>query len=71
MTEIEKKEYQRRLWLIYKEACKCVKNTHGNQFLSASVFARKAIEEVCLDDDHYEIGSYYTKKGAPVVVWFE
>lgn len=56
---------------IFKVACRCLKNkVRKNQFLSAQVYA-----DAVLDDPNYfetdsdwEIGSYYTKHGNPVLV---
>lgn len=56
---------------IYKECCKSLKlKTFNNQFTAAATFA-----DAVLDDPNYfpknqsyEIGSFYTKNGCPILV---
>ena len=56
---------------IYKECCKVLKlRNHTNQFTAAAMFADAAINDpdYFSENQTYEIGSYYTKRGCPVLV---
>lgn len=69
---LEKEISKRQRALIYKTCCKVLKNMFCNQFYSAKLFTKVVMDkEVCASDDHYEIGSYYTKNKIPVVVYFD
>lgn len=51
---------------IYKTACRVINNRWGwNQFAAAANFADKALDDdsYFTDNNHYEIGSFYTKDG--------
>lgn len=65
--EIEKRQRA----LIYKACVKVVKNYGQNQFFMAKMHTDSAMKEVWASDDHYEIGSHYTKNKIPVVVYFD
>ena len=59
---------------IYKEACRVLKNRNfPNQFAAAAYYADAVISgsDYFDTDDHHEIGSFYTKSGNPVVVYFD
>ena len=55
---------------IYQACCWCLKNRGKNQFAAAKQFADATMDEDGFfpDDNSYEIGSFYTKHHAPVVV---
>lgn len=65
--EIEKRQRA----LIYKACVKVVKNYGQNQFFMAKLHTNSAMKKVWASDDHYEIGSHYTKNKIPVVVYFD
>lgn len=72
--KVRQELYKRYRAAIFKAACKCIKlNGYTNQFYAASRYADAVLNgsEIFTSDDHYEIGSYYTKSGNPVVVWFD
>lgn len=56
---------------IYKTCCWALKNYGSNQFFMAKMHTDAAMKELWASDDHYEIGSYYTKNKTPVLVWFD
>lgn len=69
---LEREISKRQRALIYKACVKVVKNYGQNQFFMAKLHTDSAMNDyVCTTDDHYEIGSYYTKNKIPVVVYFD
>lgn len=68
--EIYKELTARAHAAIYRACCWCLKNRGKNQFAAARQFADATMDEDGFfpDNDSYEIGSFYTKHHAPVVV---
>lgn len=59
---------------IYKAACRVLKNRHfPNQFAAAAHYADAVVNgsDYFSTDETHEIGSFYTKSGNPVVVYFD
>ena len=72
--DIEQELNCRNRAAIYKTACRVLKNRHfANQFAAAAHYADAVINgsDYFSSDDHHEIGSFYTKSGNPVVVYFD
>lgn len=72
-NEIHRELDRRNRAAIYKEACRVLKNRNfPNQFAAAAHYADAVINgsDYFDTDDHHEIGSFYTKSGNPVVVYF-
>lgn len=58
---------------IFKVACGVLKNRHfSNQFAAAAHYADAVINssDYFDTDDQHEIGSFYTKSGNPIIVYF-
>lgn len=73
MYDIEIELNRRNRAAIYKVACRVLKNRHfPNQFAAAAYYADAVINgsDYFSNDDQYEIGSFYTKSGNPVIVNF-
>lgn len=72
--EINKELNRRNRAAIYKVACQVLKNRHfPNQFAAAAHYADAVINgsDYFSTDETHEIGSFYTKSGNPVVVYFD
>lgn len=57
---------------IYRVACREIDNKGENQFTAAARYADSVLNgsDYFSTDDSYEIGSFYTKSGGPVIVYF-
>lgn len=71
--EINKELNRRNHAAIYEVACRVLKNRHfENQFAAAAHYADAVVNgsDYFSTDETHEIGSFYTKSGNPVVVYF-
>ena len=69
--KLEKEINQRNRRRIFKECCSVLKLRHiDNQFKAAAIYADAALDDCDYfsTNQTYEIGSFYTKNGCPVLV---
>ena len=69
--DLSEEIYKRQRALIYKTCCWALDNKGSNQFFMAKMHTDATMNELFASDDHYEIGSYYTKNRRPVLIWFK